>query len=266
VGVRDRVLKLVTARIPQLRSAAIRYYQRRSLKGGWHDQHPFDRTHGVETSGMIPGFLLKSGSTAYGAAQPSILGRAITAIPNPGQCHFIDLGCGKGRPLFVAAAARFMNVTGVEFSPTLAQVARRNAAIFMARNLGCTPIAVITGDMLEYRLPPEPSVLFIYNPFEGALVSRLIRNIEASLRDKPRDLYVIYYNPVYAEFFDASAFLERRFAAQIRYDASEIGFGPDLSDAVVIWQNRGNPHPRPMGNPTAPVTVVTPRWRAEVAQ
>ena len=44
----------------------------------------------------------------------------------------------------------------------------------------------------------------------------------------------------------------------------EIGYGPDESDAVVIWQNRGNPHPCPAGDPDAPVTIVTPGMRVEI--
>lgn len=264
-GVKYTVLKLVADRIPQLRPVALAYYQRRSLKGGWHNPHPYDRTHGVQTSGMIPGFLLSSSATAYAAAQPSIIDKALATIPDPSRCDFLDLGCGKGRPLLVAAAAGFMSVTGVEYSAMLAQIARRNAAIFAARNPGSTPITVVTGDALGYPLPPGTTVIFLYNPFESVLIARLVENVEASLRDNPRDLYVIYYNPVYADLFDGSAALDRRFAAQIPYDPGEIGFGPDKSDAVVIWQNRGNTHPLPEGNPIAPVTVVRPRWRAEVS-
>lgn len=73
MGIKSAILSTITQRIPQLRPAVIAHYQRKSLKGGWHEQHPYDLANGVCTSGMVPGFLLKSGSTAYGAAQPSII-------------------------------------------------------------------------------------------------------------------------------------------------------------------------------------------------
>ena len=266
MGLKGAAVRAVIARIPQIRPLLIAYYQRRSLKGGWHDEHPFDRAHGVRTSGLIPGYLLAPGATAYGAAQPSIIVKALAAIPDLEECAFLDFGCGKGRPLLIAAQAGFQSVTGLEFSPTLAAEARRNATIFSSRNPGVTDIKVITGDALEYKLPPGPLVIFLYNSFEGALVAQLLNTIEESLRELPRDAYVIYYNPVYAQQFDDSPALERRFASQIPYDRDEIGYGPDPSDAVVIWQNRGNPHPRPPGTPDAPVTVVDPRWRAVVPE
>jgi len=64
---------------------------------------------------------------------------------------------------------------------------------------------------------------------------------------------------------DASPALERRYAAQIAYDPGELGYGSDTSDAVVIWQNRGNSHPLPPGRPDAAVNIVIPGLRAELA-
>jgi SAM-dependent methyltransferase len=265
MGIKEAILKSAAARLKLLRPALIAHYQRGSLKGGWHNQHPYDRDNGVCTSGMVPGFLLHSRSTAYAAAQPSIIVKAIAAIPDPEACHFLDLGCGKGRPLLIAAKAGFRRVTGVEFSPTLAGVAKRNVDIFSGRHPGLAKIEIVAGDALAQELPPGKLVIFLYNPFDDVVTAQLIRIIEASLRDLYRDLFVIYYNPIYAALFDASSALERRFAAQIAYDPDEIGFGPDESDGVVIWQNRGSLHPRPGGDPSSPVIIVTPGWRAVVS-
>ena len=71
----------------------IGYYESR---GGRHDaegrKHPFDQQHGVDTSGSVPGFLLGFASTVgYLGAQPSIIHKALTVIPEPQQCHFLDL-------------------------------------------------------------------------------------------------------------------------------------------------------------------------------
>ena len=50
-------------------------------------------------------------------------------------------------------------------------------------------------------------------------------------------MFFIYYNPVHFELFDASPAFRRFWAQQIPYDESEIGFGPDGDDAIVIWQS-----------------------------
>jgi len=264
----------LAAHVPPLRLALIAWYELRPLSAGvphCNRDHPYDRAHGVRTSRPLPGYLLKPGdpldapTTAYGPAQPSIIRTAFAAIPDPQNCHFLDIGCGKGRPLFVATEFGFRAITGVELSPTLAWIARRNATAFARAHRQQTRIDIITGDALAYKLPGGNLVVFLYNTFGRPLIARLLANIEASVRATQRDLYIVYYNPTWADVFDASSSLERRYAAQIRYEPGEIGYGPDESDAVVIWQNRGNPHPRPPGSANSPVTIVTRGWRAEIA-
>jgi SAM-dependent methyltransferase len=231
--------------------------------------HPFDRAHGVRTSGWLPGYLLKAGdplerpTTVYGAAQPSIIRTALAAVPGIEACDFLDIGCGKGRALLVAAELGFAGVTGVELSQALARVARRNAAIMARADPAATPIRVVTGDALAQALPAGPLVVFLYNPFPPPVVAQLLLRIEAALRGRQAALYVVYYNPIAADLFDASPLLMRRYAAQLDYDPSEMGFGPDGSDAVVIWQNRDNPM-APLAGAEAAVRVLTNQGRAEV--
>jgi SAM-dependent methyltransferase len=225
----------------------------------------------VRTSGMLPGFVLRPGepinapTTIYSAAQPSIIRKALATIPDRQYCHFLDLGCGKGRPLLIATEFGFAAITGVELSPTLSRIARRNASVFFHAHPDRPGISIVTGDALAHKLPQEKLVVFLYNPFGRALIAQLLSNIESSLQAISRELYIVYYNPTWADALDASTALERRYAAQLPYDPSEIGFGPDEADAVVVWQNRGNPRPRPPGIPAAPVTIVSPAWRAEIA-
>jgi SAM-dependent methyltransferase len=186
------------ARVPILRPALIAYHENKQLGQGY----PYGRAHGVRTSGMLPGFLLRPGepldvpTTIYIAAQPSIIRQALATIPDPQHCHFLDLGCGKGRPLLVATEFGFAAIVGVELSPTLARVARRNADVFPRMHPDRTPIVVLVGDALAHELPAEKLVIFLYNPFHRPLMALLLRRIESSLETSSRELYVVYYNPV----------------------------------------------------------------------
>ena len=260
------------AQVPVVRPALIAYYGHKTSDNNWDREHPYDRAHGVRTRGMLPGFLLRPGepmdvsTTIYSAAQPSIIRQALSTIPDPQRCHFLDLGCGKGRPLLVATEFRFAATIGVELSPTLSRIARRNADVFSRVYPDRAPIVVVVGDALAHELPTEKLVIFLYNPFHRPLIAQLLSRIESSLETLSRELYIVYYNPVWADVFDASTALERRFAAQLPYDQSEIGYGPDESDLVVVWQNRGNPHPCPPGARMAPVSIICPGWRAEMAR
>jgi len=266
-------LAWLAAQVPPLRAAVIAYFELRPYRAGeagWNREHPYDRAHGVRTSGAVPGFLLKPGApldaatTPYVPAQPSIIRAALAAIPEPQHSHFLDIGCGKGRPLLIATEFGFASITGVELSPTLARIARRNAAAFLRANPQRTRIDVVTGDALAHKLPEQQLVVFLYHPFVRPLMAQFLANIEACLRASRLDLYIVYYNPVWADAFDSRANLERRYAAQFPYDAGEIGYGPDESYAVVVWQNRGNPPPKPPGIATAPVIIVSTGIRAEL--
>jgi SAM-dependent methyltransferase len=215
------------AQVPALAPAVIAYYEHKSFGHSWNKQHPYDYAHGVDTSGKLPSHLLAPGKPVderraeYLAAQPSIIRQVLAAIPDPQHCHFLDLGCGKGRVLLVATEFPFAAITGVELSPTLSRIARRNARVFSRVHPDRTPISVVTGDALEHELPAEKLAIFLYNPFESPMVAQLLHRIESSLRTTDRELYVVYYTPKHADVFDASTALERRFAVQIPYDQAK---------------------------------------------
>jgi SAM-dependent methyltransferase len=273
MGVKAILKRIIwlAAQVPVLLPTVIALYEFKPDERGWRRKHPYDRAHGVRTSGALPGFVIKPGdpmdapTTVYGAAQPSIIRTALAAIPDAQHCHFLDLGCGKGRPLFIATEFGFHAITGVELSPTLARIARRNANVFSRTHPDRTRIDIVTGDARVHKLPTGKLTVFLYNPFDRPIIEQVLKNIEASLHTTHRDLYIVYYNPAWADVLDASTTLERRYAAQIPHAPNEIGYGPDESDAVVIWQNRGNPNPRPPGIATAAVTIVSPGQRAEIA-
>jgi SAM-dependent methyltransferase len=239
--------------------------------GGWDRVHPFDRAHGTDTSGLVSGAELQATGdhealahvTVYGGSQPSVLREVLSRLPQPETCTFIDLGCGKGRPLLVASEFPFRDIVGVELSADLARVARANAAIAGARFPLRTPVRVEVGDATAYPLPAGNIVLFLYHPFGKEQVLKVVRALEAALAAERRAIYIVYYNPVHGGCFDDCQLLTRRFARMMPYAREERGYGPDLSDAVVVWQAGDAPAPAPGAQ--ARIVVTNPGWRAELA-
>ncbi len=91
---------------------------------------------------------------------------------------FVDLGCGKGRVLILAARRRFRRVVGVEIVPSLASTARWNVQRPDALRRS-HDIAVVEGDAGALPLPLGPLVLFLYNPFEASIVASVARRAGA---------------------------------------------------------------------------------------
>lgn len=210
---------------------------------GWDRTHPFDRLNGTDTSGTEPPEDFSAEAAVHGtlhscgSSQPSVLRRALEAVPDLQDCVFLDLGCGKGRPVLVAAAFPFRALIGVELSPKLAAIARRNVARVARRHAARSRPRIETGDALAFPLPEVPLLIFLYNPFGRPLIERLVQRIEVSLAEQPRPLHVVYYNPVHGDCFDAAPALHRHHAAMLAYAPEELGYGPDAEDAVVIWSS-----------------------------
>ena len=102
----------------------------------------FDRRWGTETSRLanLSSLAVDPSRARHGVRyQPStgdLVTEAVHAFALRPQDHsFVDYGGGKGRVCMVAAQSGFRRVVGVEFSPELCAVARRNMERFVAARL-----------------------------------------------------------------------------------------------------------------------------------
>src|SRR5262245_16419063 len=93
---------------------------------------------------------------------------------------FLDLGSGKGRIVLMAARYQFRRIIGVELSERLNAIARRNVAACRLR-LRCPDIELITADVLDYRIPDEVSVAYMFNPFRGPIFYTVLENLNPSV-------------------------------------------------------------------------------------
>jgi SAM-dependent methyltransferase len=182
----------------------------------------FDLKYGTDTGGKIAlwNFKIDSPNAVFGvkyqATGEEELAEAISFLDDhPQNLTFIDLGCGKGRALLVAARLGFKQVIGVEFAHELAGIARKNLGVMRIPNA-----AVVEADAAEYRFPDNDMVVYLYNPFSKEVMEKVLENLRESLGKR---LYVIYKVPDCAEIFDKSGFLIR------------MG-GPPTRPYIQIWK------------------------------
>jgi ribosomal protein L11 methylase PrmA len=176
----------------------------------------FDVRNGTDTSGIVPLWKLSISSPnarfggRYHASEEWELAGALRALNEDlSPFTFVDLGCGKGRSLLIAAQMGFKRVIGVEFAVQLAAVARKNIQIMRISNA-----IVIDADAATFSLPQGNVVVFLFNPFRNAVVQRVVANVE---QPRAGNLYVVYSNPVCAEALDASRVLQRVGSAPARW-------------------------------------------------
>lgn len=168
----------------------------------WRDQRApesvaFDAEHGTDTARFDWG--------NYEPTLPAVAGRVLDALERllgpeeTAKATFVDLGCGKGRVLLLAAQRPFARVVGVELDPRLVAVAERNVAAWSVSH-GLTPPAVVWADAAEVPLQGDPLVLYLYNPFPAEVLDRVLR------RFRGRQTVIAYVHPVDRNLVEAHGF------------------------------------------------------------
>ena len=134
--------------------------------------------------------------------------RLLDTIPLPPESVLVEFGCGKGRVLLLAVLRGIPKAVGIEFSPELCAIARNNIKIVEQATGSRLDISVIEGDVTHYEIEDDQNVFFFFNPFDDVVLEAVVKNIKKSLQRKPREIAVIYYNPVHSHILD-NAFLPK---------------------------------------------------------
>ena len=193
----------------------------------------FDRRHGVHTRGwqapdpQVTARSTHGDGTAYEPTPASECERLLESLREvrPSETTFVDLGCGKGLTLAVAAMKGFRRIVGVELDERLARVAQSNAASVESRT--GSDIDVVTGDVTAYRFPAGPLLIYLYNPFGAATMASVVRSLVASLEEDPRPVHVLYVHPLHRSVWD-----EAPCFAQIRAGGQRwVLYGPATAKA-----------------------------------
>lgn len=140
----------------------------------------WDSKFSVDTSGQIDLSNIdvlgsnKDGGFSSVSSSPKTF--AFLAQLFPADWHrftFVDIGCGKGRVLLLAAIHGFKRIVGVEFAPALCQVAKQNLVSFS----GPHPLewSIINADATTVTLPGDvPLLIYCFNPFKADVWRKFI--------------------------------------------------------------------------------------------
>jgi SAM-dependent methyltransferase len=134
---------------------------------------------------------------------------------------FVDLGSGKGKVVMLAARYPFARVIGVELSEQLSEIARRNLANGRGRRRA-KQVELITADALQYEIPTDSTVIYMYNPFRGEVFEAVVARLIESVDRHPRQVRLIYLNPKEHDHLMATGrFRQVRSAGRIRLHRDE---------------------------------------------
>ena len=177
----------------------------------------FDWEHRVDTTSAAVDWrdrLLGAFHSPYQPTEADLFHEMFDALREKSQIDFhdfvfIDLGSGKGRTLLMASDYPFHRIVGVELLPALHQTAQENISKYRCESQKCFALESICADATKFQLPPDPIVLYLFNPFPEAGLTQMIANLEQSLRSHPRKVYVLYHNPLLGHLLSESAALSK---------------------------------------------------------
>lgn len=129
---------------------------------------------------------------------------------------FMDVGCGKGRVLAIAAAYGFREIIGIDLSPMLCHQAVQLAEDIEERNPG-TSVIIECEDAREYIIPDDVSVLFLFNPFDEFVMKDFLERVSQTLQENPRRVKVLYANPQGKQLWLDAGFREINSFSKMKY-------------------------------------------------
>ncbi len=160
----------------------------------------YDWEHRVNTTSGTVGWrarLLGAFHSPYQPTEPALFHEMMASLPIAfDQVTFIDIGSGKGRTLLMASEYPFRKIVGVELIRDLHRATEENIRAYKSATQRCTQIEAVCADACDFPFPVEPLVLYLFNPLPEAGLKRLVANLEKSLAENPRALYVLYHNPL----------------------------------------------------------------------
>jgi hypothetical protein len=177
----------------------------------------YDWDHRVNTTSAAVGWrdrLLGVFHSPYQPTEPDLFREMLAALAEESRSDFhdfifIDLGSGKGRTLLMASDYPFRRIVGVELLPALNQAAQDNLSKYRSDSQKCFALESICADATEFVFPPEPIVLYLFNPFPEPGLKQVMANLEGSLQTHPRAVYVLYHNPLLEHVLSESSGLGR---------------------------------------------------------
>ena len=157
-----------------------------------------------------------SHATIYMPVSYVLLETIFNQLPVTPRNHFLDIGCGKGRAICVAAYNGFRKISGVDFSKVLCEMTAQNI-IVVQQKYPAVEFAVTNKNVLDYDIPGDVDCIFLFNPFDEMMTEKVANAVKKNLEFTPRFLQIVYANPLYKKAFEDIGFTEVYYSKTMNY-------------------------------------------------
>ena len=200
----------------------------------------FDLRHGLQTRQVEEAYLndIKSDyrqyCEPYQASRWRLFNKMLKALPiDYAKYTFYDAGCGKGRALLFSSKFKFKKAIGVEISADLLKLAQTNIDKYLTQNSLYYEIELVNDNVLNHTIPDQPLVVFLYNPFNGLVLSQFIEKLAAQHKENGQPLFLVYMVPACREIIEnqGNFRLYQTVSGSCIYEFNKQAFNTNLNQA-----------------------------------
>jgi predicted RNA methylase len=174
----------------------------------------WDSKYGIDTSGQIDLIDIdvvgpnRHGGYASVSTSPSAFAFLAASFPADWkEFTFVDVGCGKGRVLMLAALQGFDTILGIEFAPLICQIAEQNLARFSGRRPA--KWSAVNADATAVDLPSDaPLLIYSFNPFSAEIWKRFVPVLLKAREANGKPLCLVLSGTMPEEIRAAAAVIE----------------------------------------------------------
>lgn len=129
--------------------------------------------------------------------QPSTdaLVKVLKRFPVSEKDAILDMGCGKGKAMYLMSRFPFGKISGYDLSEELVHIANQNF-----QKLGLFRCRAVQADAAAFGDYDAYNYFYIFNAFPQEVFERMMNRVLESLKRRPRNCYFIYLHPVCHEY------------------------------------------------------------------
>jgi len=163
----------------------------------------FELLKGYDFLKVIPLEELNLDSKIVSKGSPSgnkYLTRLLESLNITHNCKILDIGCAKGSAIKVMLNFPFKKIDGLELSPNLVKIAKRNF-----HKLKTKKVEIFNENATNFMGYNNYNYFYLYNPFPEKIFKKVIDRINKQVINK--EIYIIYNNPICHDLLIDSSFL-----------------------------------------------------------
>lgn len=138
----------------------------------------------------------KNHGNEYKPSIVSNLRRVLNQLPISSNDKVLDIGCGKGKVMYVLSLYPFSAVHGYDLSKELVEIANAN---FKLLHVGDKCLA-FQADAMNYAKYDGYNYFYFFNSVPKDVFIVMIGNLEESLKRHPRKVFFLYMHPEQEEY------------------------------------------------------------------